>query len=102
MASARQGTSTAQPRMPVIRDAEGNLYGTTCHGGSGGSGIVYNLDPSGHGTVLYNFNVTSSGGAVGCPSGLIRDESGNLYGTYEIGGTVGEGALFEVKGVRAY
>jgi uncharacterized repeat protein (TIGR03803 family) len=33
------------PRAGVIRDAAGNLYGTTCDGGAGNSGVVFKLTP---------------------------------------------------------
>jgi len=76
------------PMAGVIRDAAGNLYGTTNGGGSlacgggGGCGVVFKLAPNADGTwtesVLYSF--TGTGG--GTPSaGLIFDGAGNLYGT---------------------
>jgi uncharacterized repeat protein (TIGR03803 family) len=68
----------------VIRDANGNLYGTTFTGGSGGCqrretgcGTVFKVDRAGKETVLYRF--TADGGS---PSGgVIQDAKGNLYGT---------------------
>src|SRR5580700_3009574 len=42
------------PYAGVIRDSAGNLYGTTWEGGTGGAGLVYKLDRSGHQTVLYS------------------------------------------------
>ena len=74
------------PAAGVIRDAAGNLFGTTSLGGTlgGGLGAVFKLDPTGNETVLHSF-----AGADGATpyAGLIRDSSGNLYGT-----TVGGGA----------
>src|ERR1039458_9143782 len=49
------GADGSQPAAGVIRDAAGNLYGTTPYGGTGGAGVVYKLDTSGHETVLYSF-----------------------------------------------
>jgi uncharacterized repeat protein (TIGR03803 family) len=77
----------------VIRDSAGNFYGTTPFGGTAGAGAVYKLDTAGQYTVLYNF----TGGADGeYPNGdLVRDSSGNLYGTTEDGGT-GSGVVYKL------
>ncbi len=81
----------------VIRDAAGNLYGTTQYGGSGvgyaGAGVVFKLDLAGQETVLYTF----TGGADGWdPNAVIRDAAGNLYGTTYVGGTSGAGVVFKL------
>lgn len=82
------------PRAGVIRDAAGNLYGTTHFGGRVNAGVVYKLDAAGRETVLYSFN----GGADGRnPSaGVIADGAGNLYGTTALGGTVGYGVVYKL------
>lgn len=90
----------AYPSSGVIRDVEGNLYGTTNGsysdiggGGTRDAGVVFKIDPSGSQTVLYSF----TGGADGSsPNGLIRDSAGNLYGTTNSGGASGAGVVFEV------
>ncbi len=79
-----------------VRDAAtGNLYGITADGGGAGSsgcvgnnwGTIFKLDASGHESVLYRFSGGADGGYCddGNPS-LIRDGSGNLYGTTFWGG----------------
>jgi uncharacterized repeat protein (TIGR03803 family) len=79
----------AIPSAGLIRDAAGNLYGTTLGGGSGdcywgGCGVVFKIDPSGTESVLYSF----TGGDGGSPyAGLVRDATGNLYGTTLYGGS---------------
>jgi uncharacterized repeat protein (TIGR03803 family) len=77
------------PFAGVIRDAAGNLYGTTQDGGDltcnpsnvpPGCGVVFKLSTSGKETALHTFR----GGANGAdPSAvfLLRDAAGNLYGT---------------------
>jgi uncharacterized repeat protein (TIGR03803 family) len=71
----------------LVRDAAGNLYGTTFRGGPSDSGVVFKLSPTGTG---YNFSVvyTFTGGADGgLPyAGLVQDAAGNLYGTTASGG----------------
>jgi uncharacterized repeat protein (TIGR03803 family) len=74
----------------LIRDAAGNLYGTTALGGSSclgfseGCGTVFKIDSSGNETVLYSF----PGGSYGAtPEGsLTADAQGNLYSTTSTGG----------------
>jgi len=83
----------ASPYAGVVRDAAGNLYGTTWAGGaSGGCGAVYKVS-RGKEAVLYSFN-----GSDGCQptAGLILDKAGNLYGTAEGGGPSGFGAVFKL------
>ena len=88
------GADGSGPSSGVIRDAAGNLYGTTLYGGAANAGVVYKLDPSGQQTVLYSF----TGGADGRSpsSGVIRDDAGNLYGTTWYGGTANAGVLYKL------
>jgi uncharacterized repeat protein (TIGR03803 family) len=93
------GADGGMPNAGVIRDAAGNLYGTTTAGGAGsgssGSGVVYTVSPAGQETVLYTF----AGGTDGSipEAGVIRDAAGNLYGTTLKGGaTGGWGTVFKV------
>src|SRR5580658_688711 len=79
----------------VILDAAGNLYGTTDAGGGnngGGRGTAYMLSPSGILTLLHEFVGGTSDGAQPA-AGLVRDSSGNLYGTTDEGGGKGCGGL---------
>jgi uncharacterized repeat protein (TIGR03803 family) len=81
----------ALPEAGVVRDATGNLYGTTFRGGGGTYGTVFKVDTSGKETVLHQF----TGGADGAyPSGLIRDRAGNLYGTTY--GSSNNGTVFKI------
>lgn len=87
------GADGGFPTAGVIRDSAGNLFGTTSAGGkascagTGGCGVVYEVDLSGQETVLYSF----TGGADGANpySGLVADPAGNLYGTTSAGGKGG-------------
>ncbi len=88
------GTDGAQPYGGVIRDAKGNLYGTTSIGGTGGAGTVFKVSPSGKEKVLYNFTGGADGGTPF--DALVQDAKGNLYGTTFSGGKFTEGAVFKV------
>jgi uncharacterized repeat protein (TIGR03803 family) len=83
----------AYPYAGLVRDAAGNLYGTTSEGGSSDYGTVFKLDTSGNETVLHNF----TGGDGSYPyAGLVRDATGNLYGTTLYGGASGVGTVFKL------
>jgi uncharacterized repeat protein (TIGR03803 family) len=75
-----------------VRDAAGNLYGTTELGGTFDDGTVFRIDPSGAETVLYSFAGSSDGEWP--TGGLVRDKKGNLYGTTELGGADNVGTVF--------
>jgi uncharacterized repeat protein (TIGR03803 family) len=72
------------PNAGLIRDAAGNLYGTTMGGGTSGAGVVFKLDSAGNETVLYTFKRMPDGSEP--QAGLIQDTAGNFYGTTVYGG----------------
>ena len=78
------------PYAPVIMDGQGIFYGTTFEGGSNNQGVVFSLQPPGLGTQLHSFVGGTSDGAYPT-QGLVRDASGNLYGTTYQGGSNGCG-----------
>jgi uncharacterized repeat protein (TIGR03803 family) len=79
----------------LVRDAAGNLYGTTIAGGTSGKGTVFKLDPTGTKTVLHSFTGPPLDGQYP-EADLIRDAAGNLYGTTPYGGTSDAGRVFKV------
>ena len=83
---------------PVIRDSEGNLYGTASNGPkqNPGNGLVYELSTSGSETVLCTFG-SASCPAGASPSAVILDSAGNLYGTTLDGGAKGGGIVFKLE-----
>ncbi len=77
------------PYGGLLRDSQGNLYGTTNTGGfcqyGPYCGTVYKLDSAGNKTTLWNF----SGGTDGYVpeyGSLVMDQQGSLYGTTIWGG----------------
>jgi uncharacterized repeat protein (TIGR03803 family) len=78
----------------VIMDTSGNLYGTTSLGGESGLGMVFKLTPDGKETVLHSF--TGDGDANNPAASLIMDDTENLYGTAQSGGSKGVGAVFKL------
>jgi uncharacterized repeat protein (TIGR03803 family) len=87
------GTDGYFPSAGVIRDSNGNLYGTTVYGGASGQGAVFELNSNGAEKLLHNF-----GGADGASpeASLVRNFKGNLYGTTAHGGASGQGTVFEI------
>jgi hypothetical protein len=81
----------AYPSGTMLRDANGNLYGTNWLGGEYDSGTVFRLSPPGRGetewklSILYTFTGWDDGGLPN-PQ-LVMDASGALYGTAEGGGS---------------
>jgi uncharacterized repeat protein (TIGR03803 family) len=82
----------------LLMDASGNLYGAAQAGGSSNCGVVFKLSPASGGgwtdSTLYQFTCGNDGGYP--QSTLISDSAGNLYGTTQIGGANGRGAVFEI------
>jgi uncharacterized repeat protein (TIGR03803 family) len=91
-------TDGAEPQAALIQGTDGNLYGTTTVGGTGGGndcslattgcGTVFKITLEGALTTLYSFcsHANCSDGAFPHDS-LAQDAEGNLYGTTRWGGT---------------
>lgn len=95
------GTDGAFPVAGLIVDKDGNFYGTTERGGSGGNGgTVFKLTVGGTETVLHVFRPHIRGAR---PVGsVILDKRGNLYGTTSEGGSCsisrhGCGTVFQLS-----
>jgi len=89
----------AVPFAGLLRDAAGNLYGTTHSGGctAYGCGTVFKSDPAGNETVLYRFGSVPSGLDPQNPyAAPVIDAAGNLYGTTRDSGAFGGGTVFKL------
>jgi uncharacterized repeat protein (TIGR03803 family) len=72
------------PMAGVVKDARGNIYGTTNSGGSAGNGVVFAVNTGGVETVLYDFADWPNGANPN--STPFRDKAKKLYGTTYYGG----------------
>ena len=83
------GSDGAFPDTELTFDRNGNMFGTSPHGGTADQGTVFELARNGNGwnesSVLYDFADFKPPGnqPVG---GVILDSAGNIYGTTLTGG----------------
>ena len=82
------------PKGNIVRDSDGNLYGTTAGNGHA-SGTVFKLTPDGSLTVLHTFHLPPDGSLP--YSGLVQGKQGDLYGATYAGGEFSEGTIFRVS-----
>ncbi len=78
------GGDAGSPQAALVRDAKGNLYGTTLNGGQNQVGAIFRVRKSGKEEVLYSFTYPGPGSDP--TSDLVLDRKGNLYGTTWSGG----------------
>jgi uncharacterized repeat protein (TIGR03803 family) len=83
----------AQLQSGLVQATDGNLYGTTYEGGTGGYGTVFKMTPTGTWSPLHNFTLSDGANPQGT---LVQGTDGSLYGTTVFGGTNGYGAVFKV------
>jgi uncharacterized repeat protein (TIGR03803 family) len=82
------------PEAPLVQGTNGNFYGTTYQGGTGGYGVVFELSASGALTPLYSF--TNGLDGANPEGGLVQGTDGNLYGATYNGGVNHDGVLFKI------
>jgi uncharacterized repeat protein (TIGR03803 family) len=78
----------------------GTLYGIAAYGGAAGNGTIFKLNTDGSGfSTLYNFSpavdYVNADGEL--PLGGLVLSGDTLYGTADLGGTVGDGTVFQLK-----
>ena len=89
------GANGEYPYAGLVEDSSGNLFGTTFDGGSSSDGTVFEVQAgSGAVTTLATFNNTNGANPR---AGVVKDSSGNLFGTTYYGGASNDGTVFEIK-----
>jgi uncharacterized repeat protein (TIGR03803 family) len=97
--SFQGGTDGSFPTTTLVFNPAGSLYGTTSTGGrpSCDCGTVFKLTLS-HGSwnekIVHFFGKGRDGSSPNY--GLTFDQAGNLYGTTPVGGTGGQGIVFQL------
>ena len=86
------------PYSGLVHGSDGYLYGTTFAGGTAGCGTVFKISEAGKFTSIYSF----AGGNDGCnpQDSVIRDASGNLYGTTGVRRCFERGNRFQNRQIR--
>lgn len=87
------GANGRRPMAGLVRDAAGNLFGTTSQGGDSDDGTLFEL-AAGSSTIttLLSFNAANGARPL---APLIIDANGNLFGTTSTGGNAsGDGTVF--------
>ena len=91
------GTDGSWPFGALVQGTDGNFYGATWLGGTGGCaegcGTVFKITPSGTLTTLHSFDLTDGYEPY---AGLVQSTNGNFYGTTFYGGAKGDGTVFEI------
>jgi len=86
----------AEPVAGLLRDKDGDLFGTTYVGGTHDFGTVFEFPAVGGYKVLHNFAGPTAQGS-GPAGALVMDDAGILYGTTYTGGdSTGYGTVYEV------
>jgi len=85
------------PAAGLVQGSDGNFYGTTTAGGTGGGGAVFKLTSTGALTTLHSFNTLAFVNDGLTPNAsLVVGNDGNFYGTTTYGGAYDYGTVFKI------
>jgi uncharacterized repeat protein (TIGR03803 family) len=79
----------------LVQGIDGDFYGMTDDGGSGGCGTVFKITPQGALTTLFNFQSDDNG--CNPDGGLMLATGGDIYGSTTNAGSSGGGTIFRVS-----
>jgi uncharacterized repeat protein (TIGR03803 family) len=80
------GADGGFPTGGLLRDTEGNLYGTTSMAGNNGGGTVFELDINNKLRTIFKFGLAETGNS---PQSRLVTNKGELYGVTAGGGILG-------------
>lgn len=95
-ATGADGRIPSTAAAGLVMDNAGNLYGATIYGGANGKGTVFEIDVSGHETILHSFATPGTGDGAYPRAGLMMDRAGDLYGTTSTGDANNGGTVFKI------
>jgi uncharacterized repeat protein (TIGR03803 family) len=79
---AHSNCTDGSAALRLIQGTDGNLYGATGAGGTGGYGTIFKMTTTGTLTTLHSFDLTDGAS----PVGMVQASDGNFYGTTNAGG----------------
>ncbi len=84
------------PGGALIQASDGDLYGTTYHGGTTGLGTIFTIKPDGSAfQVIHSFGaVVTNGTSPQCM--LVQAQNGAMFGVASGGGSNGHGTVFTI------
>jgi len=90
------------PAAPLVFGRDGNFYGAAALGGSNDNGTIFEISSNGAFQTLYDFSFASNSAADiytnsdgSRPYGLTQGADSNFYGTTQMGGSNGNGTVFQ-------
>ena len=91
-------TDGGGPRGNLVQGTDGNIYGITETGGSGGAGTFFKITTAGTLTTLYNFCPSSPCTNGADPfGGVVLGTDGEFYGVTFDGGAYADGTVFKIS-----
>ncbi len=85
------------PNAGLIQASNGDLYGTTVHGGDNGNyGTIFKITLGGTLTTLYSFCFSSMCSDGQYPNGLVQASNGDFYGTTSTADPLDSGSIFKI------
>jgi uncharacterized repeat protein (TIGR03803 family) len=88
------GANGSNPGWGLIRDSQGNFYGSTCYGGASNLGTIFEM-AAGTNTITTLASFDGTNGALPTQD-LLMDSQGNLFGTTQNAGAFNHGTVFEL------
>jgi uncharacterized repeat protein (TIGR03803 family) len=96
------GAARGSVPQGLVRHTDGNFYGLTAAGGTGGQGTVFRLTPEGVLTTLADFTGVAGAMPGAQPQGTPVFSGNTLYGVTKGGGASGMGTVFSVTAAGAF
>jgi uncharacterized repeat protein (TIGR03803 family) len=99
------GCADGQFPLGLVLGSDGNFYGAAEEGGAGSgvSGTIFRISPTGQFKLLYTFcSLANCADGTGAPSPPVQGSDGNLYGVAVFGGATGHGVVYRLTSAGAY
>ncbi len=99
------GSVAVPGRYPnsLLLASDGNIYGTTFRGGTGGYGTFFRWSAAGAFTQMFSFTALSGSFKGNNPSGSLAEAPGGLiYGTTRLGGAANQGTVYTTTTAGAF